>query len=310
MLDRLLVNWPLKLLALFLALAIWLSVTGETRILQDLRVPLDVQVGEDRILASEPPTTVTVRLRGPETSIRRLDALRLTLTLDLRQMSPGEREVQLTPANLRGVPSGVEVTLIDPSRINFVLERRLRRELPVAPDLIGEPDAGYGLYHAAVRPPVLQVEGPESEVQSLERLRTSPIRLDGHTTTFVQYVPVVPDRPHVGIVGNAAVEVSVTIDTRPVEKTFDGVPVVLGTARRGATVTPSSVSVTLAGPATLLDRLSASQLRAVADQPAPGEPGRAPLRVDLTTLPEEDRLRVSVKSTSRSHVAIRQVAAS
>ena len=44
MLDRVLVNWPLKLFAVSLAFAIWVFVSGEDSIVQDFDVPLDLQL--------------------------------------------------------------------------------------------------------------------------------------------------------------------------------------------------------------------------------------------------------------------------
>ena len=62
MLERVLANWPLKLLSAALAFAIWVFVTGEKRIVQDFSVPLDIRLPDSRILTETPPNTVTVRL--------------------------------------------------------------------------------------------------------------------------------------------------------------------------------------------------------------------------------------------------------
>ena len=90
MLDRVLINWPLKLLAVSLAFAIWVFVSGEKRIGQDFEVPLDVQVPVHLALLEAPQATVSVRLRGPESLIRRVRPVGMELGVELTDLPPGE----------------------------------------------------------------------------------------------------------------------------------------------------------------------------------------------------------------------------
>ena len=61
MLDWVLRRWHLKVLALALAVAVWIAVTGEGRGVQDFNVPVDVVLGTGATLAVPPPARVTVR---------------------------------------------------------------------------------------------------------------------------------------------------------------------------------------------------------------------------------------------------------
>jgi len=81
MLEALLAHWPLKLLALLIAFGIWITVTGESSVIQDFRPPLTIAIPADRALAADSPTVVTVRLRGPESMLRRLDAIEGSVSL-------------------------------------------------------------------------------------------------------------------------------------------------------------------------------------------------------------------------------------
>lgn len=309
MLDRLVENWPLKLLALVLALGIWVAITGESLVIQDFHVPLEVQLPPGRTLASSPPTTVTVRLRGPEIQFRRLDPLRLALRLDLQNGSGGERDVMLSSADLAGVPQGLEIAFIEPSRVRLAVEPLLRRELPITLDLIGETPSGYRVYHASVQPPRIAIEGPESEVHAVTRLSSSPIRLDGHTTNFVQRVSASTDQPHVRVLEARPLEARIVIDTTPIERTFDALPVTLvsGTAAR---LDPPVARVTLAGPEALLQRLDPRRLRVVADDVVASRgAGAIPLelRVEFQDTPLEDRVRLEVRKLDPQQVLMHPV---
>ena len=158
MLEPLVRNWPIKLLALLLAFAIWIGVTGENRIVQDFRVPLDLTLPEHLIPGEPPPSTVNVRLRGPETLFRRLDPLPLEINVDLREAGPGPRTVLLTPDQIAGLPSGVEVGQIEPDR--FRPARAPRSRPPGRPRVPGQPPAGFAVYDVRVSRKPSKSRGP------------------------------------------------------------------------------------------------------------------------------------------------------
>lgn len=304
--DLLLVNWPLKALALVLAFAIWLSITGQDRTLRDFTVPLEIEFGPERIATGAPPTGVTLRLEGPERTVRQLDPLRVAVRIDLRGAPLGEREIPLSRTHVKGVPSGVDVALFTPDRIRLVLVRRARRELEVAAELVGQPPEGHALYGVKVTPPVVMVEGPESAVDSMRALRTEAIPLEGHTDSFVAEVGLVPEDSQVHVIDADDVDVRLLVDVAPVETVFDDVQVVLSFATdRPARIRPATVEVTLSGPPWLIERLEPTQISAVAEvaQPGPRKAERVPVDVDVR-LSEDRRPLVKVISVHPTQVSV------
>jgi YbbR domain-containing protein len=304
--DLLLVNWPLKALALVLAFAIWLSITGQDRTLRDFTVPLEIEFGPERIAAGAPPTGVSLRLEGPERTVRQLDPLRVAVRIDLRSAPLGEREIPLSSSHVKGVPRGVDVALFTPDRIRLVLVRRARRELEIAPELVGQPPDGHALYGVEVTPPTVVVEGPESAVDAMRGLRTEAIPLEGHADSFVAEVGLVPEDPQVQVIDADDVEVKVFVDVAPVESTFDDVPVVLPfDAERSARIRPPTVKVTFSGPPWLIERLEPTQISAVAEvsQPGPPRAERVPVAVDVRLGDDRKRL-VKVISVRPTQVSV------
>ncbi len=307
MLEPLVRNWPLKLLALLLAFAIWVAVTGENRIVQDYRIPLEITLAGGLVPGEAPPTTVNVRLRGPETIFRRLDPLPMKINVDLRDAAPGPRNVLLSADDVSGVPDGAEVALVEPDRFRLLLERRVKRLLPVVPAFAGQPAKGFTVYDVRLDPESLEVEGPDSKVSVLTRLRTDPIRLDGKTAPFTVRVGVVPATAEVRVADPRPLEAEVIVDLSPVTAILAAVPVVLaGKVYEGYAV-PGALSVTLAGPPGLLRGLRSDRLRAVVDVEglAPrSEPYHLPVRVEFLSMPAAELGRVTVKSLSRPKVAV------
>ena len=306
MLDGLLRNWSWKLLAVALAYAIWIAVTGESRVMMDVEVPLDVRLDEDAVLAGTPPTTVMARLRGPEATLRRADLLRLELPVDLMAAAPGTHNVQLDRRDLVGVPGGVEVAFLQPDRLALQLDRRLRKSVPVLPTFRGSLPEGYAFYGARVVPDHQEVEGPTSSVAPLERLRTDPIDLRGHTSSFRARVRAVPDSPQVRLVEPDPLEVQVEVDAAPITRRID-LPVVLAGQGYEATASPASVAVTLSGPPSVVERLRPAQIRAVADVAglAPGtDVHKLPIRVEFVDVDPSELARMSVQAISSATVVV------
>jgi len=308
MLDRLLVRWPLKLLAFLLAFGIWLSVTGQKRVPRDFRAPLDVTLSDDLMVTDLSHSTVTVRLRGAENQMERLQSTDLTVQLDLRGSDLGEREALLTPERVTGVPNGVEIVWIDPDRVGLTVDRRVRRMVRLAPRLLGEPPAGYAFYGARMVPERIEIEGPERDVAGIDKIETEAVRLDERVSSFTAVVAAVPSVPDIRVLTPQRPEVRVEIDTEPVEAAYDDLPVQLSNTRYETEVTPSAARAIVLGPAALLARLTPANLRVVAEA-GPLEPRQRAYKVDLKLqildVAARDRMRISVDKIEPADVRIR-----
>jgi hypothetical protein len=204
--------------------------------------------------------------------------------------------VLLGRAGVRGVPRGIEIDFIDPDRIPLEVETRSRRELPVDPTILGQPAEGYAFYTAQVTPERLRVDGPASQVDQLAVLRTTPIRLDGRTGSFV-----------VRVLDPNLLSVRVVVDAAAVERRLENLRVETAGAPPGSTVKPEILHVILSGPPRLVDRLSPDQVRLYAHvniKPGEMDPVEATVRVELLNLTPDERARIEVKSISRRQVVV------
>lgn len=312
MLERLQHNWPLKLLSLALAYAIWFSVIDESRLVRDFTVPVELQLSDSQAAASEIPITANVRLEGTETGIRRADRVGMELAIDASTLAPGQHEIVLTRSNLSGIPSDLDLRFINPERIQLTLTPKVRRQLPVEPTLLGKPADGYTLYSADVTPKFLFVEGPDTAVNSMTLLRTNPIRLDGRTAPFTVSAITTPESPHARVVGDPSIRVEIAVDQTPIERRFQNVPVILSGSSGKLDYSPKTVNVTLSGPPSLLDTLAPELLRAVADVGGLDPGGGAkqvPITVDFLQVPLEDLERVTVNAYSTRQITVRRLEA-
>lgn len=307
MLEVLRRNWPLKLLALVMAFAIWVSTSGEREAPRDFTIALKILHAPDQTLSSEAPTSITVRLAGRESLIRRLDPLRLGATVDLSNSTTGPHVIHLTTANLTGVPGGIDLDFINPDRLSLVVDKLARVQLPVEPTFTGKPPDGYTFYGATVHPKKLTIEGPATAVDPLTSLSTHPIRLSDLTQPeTIEAATVIADQM-IRVVDPWQLEVRIIVDTDSEERLFKDIPVALAGQLYESSSSPALSAITLSGPSAVLDNITVDMFKLVADL-TDLEPRttayRLRLRLDYTGLAAEDRTRIKLKSIDPVNVRV------
>lgn len=261
-------DWSLKLLSLAIALVLWLLVTGQN---QPVTAHVNVQLNFIRPpaleISNDPPRTVDVMLTGSRNKLDDLTTLDLVATVDISDQRAGERVLRLADKAQISLPQGVKVDGFQPSAIPVRLEPIVERQVPIEAKLEGSPADGYEVYGVRPSKGSVTLRGPESRVIALPKVLTESIWLGGHKESFTatNVAIDVPD-PKVDLV-DPVVNVEIDIGERRVEKSFSGVAVT--TTADGSRVQPASASVTLLGPASMVDSLKLEDLKVVVDGNGP-----------------------------------------
>ena len=220
-------TWGLRLLALGIAIGLWLNVSFEDR--QELTERV-VEAGVSynspvRFVILDPVQTVNVRLRGSRKQVRGLNPDLVNVQVDVDQATSGAFNISLSPKDVLA-PEGLEVVTISPNVIRVELEREISQRLPVVPQIVGEPAAGAVAEEPEVFPNQVLVTGPVSLLARTKALSTRPINLNGHVLTFEQPVAVVSPDPLIQIVQPSEVTVRVPMrqpgDDKTDEPTLGG----------------------------------------------------------------------------------------
>src|SRR6478609_2138512 len=180
----------LKLMAVALAMLLWLIVAGDHLVERSLRVPLEFRnIPPDLELVGDPPTEVDVRLRGSSALLGRLEPRDIVAVLDLASARPGSRMFHLRSDEVRA-PYGVEVAQVIPGTIAVDLEKSGHRTVPIVPALDGEPAPGYVIGRVTSEPATVEVAGPESRLNQLTGATTEPVQVTGSHTRVRDVVTV------------------------------------------------------------------------------------------------------------------------
>src|SRR6516225_9186670 len=164
-------NWHFKIVSLVLAAMLWMAVANQASSEIGLEVPLEYRnIPPQLEITGDMTNTVQVRLRGSSNVIKDITARDVSTTIDLAKMLGGEKIVPLSPQNVQA-PFGAEVIRVNPSSVRFNLERTVAKTIPVAPMTIGQLPDGFEA-RISVSPATVEIEGPESRVNTLSSIAT------------------------------------------------------------------------------------------------------------------------------------------
>lgn len=247
-------DWLVKLVALGVTLALWLGVTGlstptTTRL---SGIPLSLRFTSDTEVTNTPITEIDVIISGDNRKIAQINKNELLASVDLTGVPPGDRVIQLTGDNVRlELPLGVRLDEITPNRMAVRLEAVEEKDVTVRVEVTGKPSEGFEVYSESSNPVKVRIRGPLSLTKPLSQIATEKVDVDGKSADFTaRQTPLTSPNPKLTLL-ETAVDVSVKIGERRIERTLT----VLANDGSG-----KRVSVTLFGGKTALNALKPENL--------------------------------------------------
>ncbi len=272
----------LKLLALFLAVALWFAVGSEERTDTTLSMPLELaNIPSNLVITSEVPPALQVRVNGPGSVVRKLTQTRQAHTIDLSGSKPGRLAFSLSAKHFN-FPRGVVVSRVTPNPLVFNLSPTITRTLQIQPVLEGKPPEGLEVKGVQIRPGQITVQGPYQEIADLKFLTTLPLDLSLLTESTTVATDVDFKNLHLTPKEQVPILAEITIGPKEVTRTISGVPVAAGPKK--AQLRPFQVTLTLQGPGAAVKDLKPGDLKAGVDTRNLA-PGRHRLKVQVTLPP-------------------------
>jgi YbbR domain-containing protein len=212
-------NLGWKLLALLIAVALWIAVARQPELATSIAVPLEFKnIPEDLDIGSNLPDRVRLELRGPSGRLSRDNLTDLAVILDLADAGPGERTYNIHPYNMK-LPAGVSFYRALPSQVTLRFDKLATREVEIvlAPYTKGPPD-GYRVRGYTLEPSKTRIRGPEQRLKSISRVTLDPVDLSGVISQAEFHTHVNIGDPQVRLEVPTTVRLKVTLE-RTQEKT-------------------------------------------------------------------------------------------
>ena len=281
--QRLLANWPIKILAI--AVAILLFLFHRIGMLEERFFFFFLEVrGHERLIPAESyPSTVRVTLRG------RGEEINLALEEDIEayvDFTGHSNEGTYTePVRIRKEGSIARIEplelRVDPETLNLTLDRKLSKSVEVVPSIVGYPAQGYELSQYFVSPSTVEVEGVESVVSSLDQVETENIDLSGKREDISLRVRLKQPSPFVRFPGGNTVEFSGIIQEKMVLRTVEDVDLIALDLQSGLEVRelPQDNQVRVQGTQRMLEEYATRDYRLTFDCSGIEQPGQYTLEV-------------------------------
>lgn len=255
-------NLNLKLLSFLFALVLYSLVHGgqdaRGSISVDLEVNLPPESG-DKVFVGSIPRDVRIFVRGSAQTIENLRGGAVHMIVDLT----GSPEHVVFNQSMVRLPEGVrvEVEQFEPPSIDLKWEQRVTRDVPVQVSVVGTPADGYVVKGSLVAEPrTVKVRGPQSEVMTLQYVRTDAF--DVRTITAEGQYPrqLALEKPGPRLkVEPLSVIVTADVTREVAERVFQRLPVAVVGSAKGKT-TPSEVDVRLVCPPEIVRSLRPEQI--------------------------------------------------
>ena len=261
--DYVLENTGLKVLALLITAVLWLSVASrpasEVALNGVAVVFRNLPDSPNLTVSKYPPLVARVYVEGPRDTVDALEAGQLTVIADMSGVEPGirPRDLHIDPKTL---PPNVKVKEIDPRQITVTVERVVERELPIVPRFEGEPPAGSEVIDWQIVPRTVTVSGAESQMREITEVKTESVTLADKSESFTRQVALDISSNLSIRQDTGRVTLTVNVGEARKERAIANVPVGLFGAPRRARVDPRFVTVTVYGPRSAVDALTASDL--------------------------------------------------
>jgi YbbR domain-containing protein len=211
-------DWPLKLVSLALALALWLLLVpaGKVSSEKSLTIPLETRnIPAGLEIVERPVSTIDVTVRAPSRVLSEIGPSSLVVRIDLERGTIHQQEYSLN-ASMIDLPAGAQVVKISPSKVTIRLEKTSEAILEVHATLQGKPASGFRIARVEIEPASVAVQGPESTVKAAEAATTAPVDVSGLTQSTVFDADIILPRPELRFVDpRTSARVTVVIEQGP-----------------------------------------------------------------------------------------------
>lgn len=115
-------NWSYKLVALFVAMILWITVLGRRDILMTKSIEVDLLVGGNQRVVTQSTEHIKVQVMGPRQQLIKFleNQLSNVISLDLTDYKSGSHEVEINLSKLE-LPLGVSIVSVKPNKIKAVI---------------------------------------------------------------------------------------------------------------------------------------------------------------------------------------------
>jgi hypothetical protein len=169
----------LKTVSFLFSIGLWLHLVSsqEMTIYKDVLVEYDVPSGMS--ISSKHATEIRVELKGPKAIVRNYEDKNLKMKVkinNLKKIKKNSYKFLVDPNQLK-IPFGVSIVDYNPKAQDIKFSKKLKKKIPLVLGKIkGALDLDF--LHQSIHPKEILVEGPESIVKKLNKIKVNAFEID------------------------------------------------------------------------------------------------------------------------------------
>ena len=182
-------NLPAKIIALVVAVVLWLFVMNEQnpQIEGSFTVAVDLRNVPEGYKVTQTEKSVKLKVRGARSFFVSAEPEGFKAYADLDGLDSGEHEVKVKAV----LPQGFELVDAQPETVSVTLDKIVRRAVRIDLIVTGSASAGYTVGKISQSANTTVIEGPESRVAEVDRV-IGYVGLSGNRDDFTLQVPLTP----------------------------------------------------------------------------------------------------------------------
>ena len=182
-------NLPAKIIALVVAVVLWLFVMNEQnpQIEGSFTVAVDLRNVPEGYKVTQTEKSVKLKVRGARSFFVSAEPEGFKAYADLDGLDSGEHEVKVKAV----LPQGFELVDAQPETVSVTLDKIVRRSVRIDLIVTGSASAGYTVGKISQSANTTVIEGPESRVAEVDRV-IGYVGLSGNRDDFTLQVPLTP----------------------------------------------------------------------------------------------------------------------
>lgn len=262
---RILRNIQLKILAIIFAMVLWFHVATNQR--YDLEIAYQlayVNIPDSLAMTEAPVDEVAVMMRGSGKGLLRLMWSERRWPVDLSRAKVGKQKIHIVADNVPfyGIQTLEVLGLLESDTITVTLDSLGHKTVPIRSTAeVGTTDGFVCATDPVLTPDSAVLHGPRSNLAKVVEVWTKPEMIPGVNNPVERLLPVLP--PTVYGVTSGVSQIRFYQKVEPyLTRAFEAVPVRVNGQRspEEVTVTPTNVTVQIAGPQSAVVALVADSI--------------------------------------------------
>jgi len=273
----------IKILALLIAIFIYINAVMERTITMNFKVPIFLtNLAEGQVVADKNTDKAILTIQGKGKDFIGFNPRRLQFKLDLANSKIGVRRLKLFPEEL-GLPPALTLKSIDPEYVEVTIDRLSKKPVEVVIPVKDKLEKGLALLNITPQSDVSLI-GPREDLNFISMVTTESLSLANLRASTNLKLKIIPPEGENFRVEPNSVEVAVQIE-KETARIFLGIPIEIeGLKGRLTKLEPEEAQIAVAGPESKLKTLRPDRIKAKLNL-ANLNPGKHQVRAEITLPP-------------------------